>query len=98
MFETKKMLKAELKAAQDARDLYFHDSVKKSGHINKLRDEIFKMQNEIDELKQELAEAEADCILLMEENAELKSKYTAEVEKSFRLTARLSGKVYCEEQ
>lgn len=88
MFVSKKKydrLQSRLTAAERQRDEYLGNSVKKTGEIHRLTGRIFEAENN-------LRAKVAECERLQEELTSVKEKYTAEVQKNFKLVEMLTEK------
>ena len=92
MFKNKKIVQLE-KQLDDTLNIY-HSTL---AGWSKSVDEIYQLKNEIKQLKAELLDADEENEKLLEENIELKRKYTSEVEKNYRFVERCRGEV-CEKR
>lgn len=90
----KKKIKQLEKQLDDTLNIY-HSTL---AGWSKSVDEIYQLKNEIRQLKAELLDADEENEKLLEENIELKRKYTSEVEKNYRFAEMVRGEVACEER
>lgn len=90
----KKKIKQLEKQLDDTLNIYHSTLVGWSKSV----DEICQLKNEIRQLKAELLEADEENERLLEENIELKRKYTSEVEKNYRFVEKARGEAVYEER